>query len=738
MNRRNKVGGILDRRIGENDPTMTPEQKMLERFTREKQRKKGASLFDLEEAEEEGQLTHLGRSLDVEDGVGGGDDFDEHSLGASDEDDDMMRPLKRRRESLEEDMDLPDAAQDGQPERKKTKAEVMKEVMAKSKLHKYERQQAKEEDDELREELDKGMPEILAALMGQRKPNPPPAIQPAPAPANADFSINPDRAALLNGMDRARADKEYDERLRQMAMDKRAAPTTRTKTEEEKVQEEAERLKELEEKRQRRMRGEEESDEEEPPQVDGLEAGDDSEGDDAAEFGFKAPPTGLRPEGVEDEDDFVIDDGLIASSSDLDAELSDDSEAEDPDDGDPHEDEEDEFVRGILSKDEKDRTVLASGASFETPRGSGLAFTYPCPTSHAELLDVFKDVPVTEVPTVVQRIRALYHPQLSAENKTKLAGFSVALVDHISHATSNKPPTPLAVVETLIRHIHSLSRTYPETIANAFRSHLKKMHSAGSISPGDLTILTAIGSIYPTSDHFHQVVTPAITIMARWLEMTVPQTAQDHATGAYISALCLKYQSLSKRFIPELVRFTLLALNSSTAPPDVLETYVQNLSAMADLWSTKSAFIEIFSPDALATFKRLKQTAALRRLRIFIDQARLWRRPLALHNHRPLAIKTSVPKFEEGFNPDKHYDPDRDRADAAKLRAEYKRERKGALRELRKDANFIAREKLREKKERDVAYEKKYKRLVAEIQGEEGKEANAYEREKRARKGRKG
>ncbi|EON64171.1 hypothetical protein W97_03401 [Coniosporium apollinis CBS 100218] len=738
MNRRNKVGGILDRRIGENDPTMTPEQKMLERFTREKQRKKGASLFDLEEAEEEGQLTHLGRSLDVEDGVGGGDDFDEHSIGASDEDDDMMRPLKRRRESLEEDMDLPDAAQDGQPERKKTKAEVMKEVMAKSKLHKYERQQAKEEDDELREELDKGMPEILAALMGQRKPNPPPAIQPAPAPANADFSINPDRAALLNGMDRARADKEYDERLRQMAMDKRAAPTTRTKTEEEKIQEEAERLKELEEKRQRRMRGEEESDEEEPPQVDGLEAGDDPEGDDAAEFGFKAPPTGLRPEGVEDEDDFVIDDDLIASSSDIDAELSDDSEAEDPDDGDPHEEEEDEFVRGILSKDEENRTVLAPGASFETPRGSGLAFTYPCPTSHAELLDVFKDIPVTEVPTVVQRIRALYHPQLSAENKTKLAGFSVALVDHISHTTSNKPPTPLAVVETLIRHIHSLSRTYPETIANAFRSHLKKMHSAGSISPGDLTILTAIGSIYPTSDHFHQVVTPAITIMARWLEMTVPQTAQDHGTGAYISALCLKYQSLSKRFIPELVRFTLVALNSSTAPPDVLEIYVQNLNAMADLWSTKSAFIEVFSPDALATFKRLEQTATLRRLRILIDQARLRRRPLALHNHRPLAIKTSVPKFEEGFNPDKHYDPDRDRADAAKLRAEYKRERKGALRELRKDANFIAREKLREKKERDVAYEKKYKRLVAEIQGEEGKEANAYEREKRARKGRKG
>lgn len=97
----------------------------------------------------------------------------------------------------------------------------------------------------------------------------------------------------------------------------------------------------------------------------------------------------------------------------------------------------------------------------------------------------------------------------------------------------------------------------------------------------------------------------------------------------------------------------------------------------------------------------------------------------------------SIPKFEESYHPDKHYDPDRDRSELSKLKAEHKREKKGALRELRKDAHFIAREQLKEKKERDEQYEKKYKRLVAEIQGEEGREANAYEREKRMRKSRK-
>jgi len=72
--------------------------------------------------------------------------------------------------------------------------------------------------------------------------------------------------------------------------------------------------------------------------------------------------------------------------------------------------------------------------------------------------------------------------------------------------------------------------------------------------------------------------------------------------------------------------------------------------------------------------------------------------------------------------------------EAAKLRKEYKREKKGTMRELRKDAAVVARESLREKRERDAAYEKKYKRLVAEIQGEEGRESKAYEREKEWRK----
>jgi nucleolar protein 14 len=192
----------------------------------------------------------------------------------------------------------------------------------------------------------------------------------------------------------------------------------------------------------------------------------------------------------------------------------------------------------------------------------------------------------------------------------------------------------------------------------------------------------------------------------------------------------------------------------------LLTTLISLLDTASTLWSSKSAAPEILqqalsvlqhiaSSSSTASNKKSKKTAkpslpassltalqtAISSLTTHLKTANKARRPLLLHNHRPLAIKAAIPKFEDTFNPDKHYDPNRERAELNRLKAEYKRERKGAMRELRKDANFVAREKLREKKEKDAEYERKYRRLVAEVQNEEGREANAYEREKRLRQG---
>ena len=809
MQRRKKVGGLLDRRFGENDPTMTPEEKALERFVKEKQRgSKKATVFDLEDTEEDQQLTHLGESLSF-DRLERTDDFDDADLGRSDDDDQANgytdeRPRKRRRLSDTDSSDEDSVKEDGvRLKRPKTKKEVMEEVIAKSKLHKYERQQAKEDDDDLRAELDKGLPDLFALMQGNARPHQPPTM-----PPTQSTGMNPDRLALLNGKDRVQADKEYDERLRQMAMDQRAKPTVRTLTAEEKLQQEAQRLRELEEKRLRRMRGDTEDDESDP-----KESTRDVSGDDGLDQG-EEDPFGLGPGlvgqdqnrhlDVEDEDEFLIEDDLVASGSDVD--ISDDNESYTSKDQSSDDSDEREFVQGLLSKDDAGREGFGSSKgqnAISKANGSAgnLAYTYECPETIEEFLTMTKSVEIQDVPTVVQRIRALYHPRLAAENKVKLGKFATILVDYVSHLACEPDHPPFVVLEALIRHIHSLAKTFPEEIGGVFRTHLRSFDKERPTAPnpGDLIILTAIATIFPTSDHFHQVVTPAMLCMTRYLGQKVPQSLTDLSTGTYISTLCLQYQRLSKRYVPEVVNYVLNALCMLSpvkpkhlpglfphrSPPDslrihctsdttekrrplsfwdvlsashsteannqtfkiaLIETQLAIVQNMADLWAEKSAFCEVFS--IIHTVLRfIQQSGKLNdktmancetvanKVHERLQQSLSARRPLRLHNHRPLAIKTSIPKFEESYNPDKHYDPDPDRAELSKLKAEHKRERKGALRELRKDANFIARESLKEKKERDGAYERKYKRLVAEIQGEEGRESKSYEREKRMRKG---
>jgi nucleolar protein 14 len=735
MNRKNKVGGILDRRIGENDPTMSLDDRMMARFEREQLKGRGGNVFDLEDGDNEEMLTHGGQSLKFDHEIGD-EDYDAASVSGSSDGEDGFLKRKRRRDDLDGKEEAEPEPEEEQPERKKSKAEVMKEVMAKSKLHKYERQAQKEDDDDLREELDKDLNDVLAALHGHMNKKPGDEAPKEETPRGG--FMNSDRAALLANSSQAAKDKEYDKRVRQMLQDERAKPTERTKTEEEKAREEAKRLKALEEKRMKRMRGEPTSDDEEPQQKesDGEEEEDfDSINDDAAEFGLAgAPPPSSRPEGVDDEDDFLMDDDLIATDSEADFSGDESDDASVLDDTMAMDEDEADFLKSVLPDKPKEQSkavngVLTIGADTAS---SKLAYTYPCPRSHEELLKVFKDVSSKDVPTVVQRIRALYHAGLHSDNKNKLADFACALVDHIVYLSNQTPPSSLAVIESIIRHIHSLSRSYSAQIATKFREHLKQLQESNNPSPGDLTLLTAVGSIYPTSDHFHQVVTPAITLMARWMGLTTPSSTKDVATGAYIGALCLQYQRLAKRYVPELIRYTTLCVKSPHATPALLAAHSKNILTAADIWSTSVSFTEIFTP-LVSPLKSTHQKSALQTLSVRLTAARLRRCPQLLHNHRPLPIKTSIPKFEESFDPNKHYDPDKERSEAAKLQKEYKREKKGALRELRKDSNFIAREKLREKKEKDAAYESKYKRLVAEIQGEEGREKNVYEREKRKR-----
>lgn len=304
----------MDRRFGENDPSMDPEQRMMERFAQETQRRTKLSAFDLEgDDDTPTALTHMGRSLSLN-GPTLEDDFDEEISGddLSDTENPVKDTLKRRRGSADEESEEEQEEEESRPERKKSKQEVMKEVVMKSKAYKYERQAAKEDDDEMREKLDKELPDIHALLQNMgRKPQPPaiPALDSAGKP-----KMDPGRLALLEGTD-LNLGKQYDMARNKMALDGRSVPTERSKTQEEVAAATAEKLQELEAKRLRRMEGVPESSDDEDEKKDGAEDEEDEEEDFGLGGGIRSRPT-VAEMGIEDEDDFLLENDLIAESGD--------------------------------------------------------------------------------------------------------------------------------------------------------------------------------------------------------------------------------------------------------------------------------------------------------------------------------------------------------------------------------------------------------------------------------------
>ncbi|KAK9365796.1 nucleolar protein 14 [Lipomyces kononenkoae] len=754
LERKHKVGAVIDRRFGETDPTMALEDKMLERFTRERQARssRSSALFNLEDDDMYGAdtLTHLGHSLSLDQ-----DDFDA-DVQLSDHDDNSK--LKRKTPVTDGTDDESDIES---PERKKSKNEVMKEIIAKSKIYKHERQKAKEEDLEAIEKLD-GEINSLQSLLFQ-----------------ASGSERPDSAPT-----EAERDAEYDAHVREMAFDRRAKPSDRTKTEEEVAEENARMLKELEEQRLRRMRGEI-SDEEEDgtksrraPEADDLS--DDFVSDDAAEFGF-----GKGLDELDEESEIASEELESPYTDGLDEDISSNDER-------PSSNARFSSVPETMSENKSRSTKVEVDTR--------LAFAYNCPTSYNELQALFAGHNLEDQIVIIKRILTLHHPSLNKENKGKLMKFGPILVEHVLTLCDEPLQLNNDSFDALIQEIHGLAKAYPESMAAAFREQLANVRGrlqaaivGGSDQPtdyplsSDMFLFVLIGVIFSTSDHFHLVVTPAMLLMGQHLSQFPVKTVGDLAAASLLVQLFSKYQTLSRRYVPEAVNhinlsilsciqrktipegfplpltLTKLAIdgdNNSISPRNlqlsdimcdtpvtslstpaevqlalsIIKSDLDTLKSFSSLWKGKDAYKEIFtpsielleiledelhkSPSRATAFGpisvAIKETGDL--LRKLVQMQTLDRKPLALQQHKPIPIPTYAPKFEVDYSVDKKsYDPNIQRQEISKLKAQVKKERKGALRELRKDNAFIARERLTEKRKKDKEYHEMLARLERSV-----------------------
>ncbi|KAG6335951.1 hypothetical protein ID866_3140 [Astraeus odoratus] len=803
MNERGRVGGVVDRRFGENDPTMSLEERMLERFTRERQRASKTSAFNLEDEEE---LTHYGQSLSKF------DDFDDIGIpmDEDDEDEGQLDHETVQRTHFGGFGDQEDGKSD-EPTRKKSKAEVMAEVIAKSKEHKLRRQLEKEKEENIRHQLDQDFDSLKYLLY-------------APDPSLTGNEALPLIGTLDSSEPKVANDSDaldYDKQVRELAFDKRAKAKDRTKTEEELALEQKEALEKAERQRRRRMLGED-PDESENEAANGrkrkrVRGGDDLEDDFMEEDVADGLGAGLGEEefsasGSEDEGD----DGDEATDSEVEVSDEEHSEADDGG-GEALSAESDDGELSSEMGEFEDITTKHKVARIRKSTSKELPYTFPAPESHEDFLEIVENVQDEDIPTVVHRIRTLYHPSLAPDNKFKLQNLTRVLVDHILYVTS--PPQPrVQLVTSLIPHLFALSRSYPIESAECFVEKISLMHknlkrglghgaleSDSRTWPGlaELTFLRVIGIVWPTSDMKHAVISPARLLMGAYLGLCRVRSFADVASGLFLSSLFLQYETLSKRLVPEAINFVVNAIlflapnsykNNQTLPvtfpsPDFRSDFCSHLEIdpkaakkltfhkpnleqllngsvtqqskidafglalelldrFAGLYKALDGFIELYDPILLILSNlecgKLSEDVQSRlgsirdKLGRLLKFARQSRRPLLLQAHKPIPIPTYIPKFEHNSSSYlRRHDPDRERNEASKLRYQLKQERKGAIRELRKDAKFITAVERKKQVEKDKAYNERMKRVFGSLEGERA-EQKAMEREKAKEKRRAG
>ena len=84
-----------------------------------------------------------------------------------------------------------------------------------------------------------------------------------------------------------------------------------------------------------------------------------------------------------------------------------------------------------------------------------------------------------------------------------------------------------------------------------------------------------------------------------------------------------------------------------------------------------------------------------------------------------VAIKQFNPAFDDDFAPTISMDPDRERAEVQKLRRQTKKEKKGAMRELRKDGAFLAARRDEERRKTSDYLEARGKRALTLLETQE-------------------
>ncbi|NXY44088.1 NOP14 protein, partial [Ceuthmochares aereus] len=790
---RGKTNVFKDKRFGEYDTKISPEEKMIRRFALERQKNYGKkNIYNLNEDEE---LTHYGQSLaeieKLNDIVDSDSDTEEKGTLSAELTASHFGGgggLLRKKAS---------SGQQDEEEKPKSRKELIEEMIAKSKQEKQERQNRRESALELTEKLDNDWKEIHTLIA--RKP---------PKSERKDKEVEKPKP------------DEYDMIVRELGFEMKAKPSERMKTEEELAKEEQARLQKLEADRLRRMRGiDEEANKKKPSHVsaDDLADGFILDKDDRCLLSYKDGKINLENEDKEEKDNEEEEEEEGGKEDDESEEESEQESAnENEEDGaaDSHSDlesdleSEEEAAGNKEQKKHKINENESQNVEELDPKMKAATSELPYMFAVPESFEIFKSLlagrTVEQQLTILERIQKCNHPSLAVGNKAKLEKLVGFLLDYIGELATLDLPE-LRTIDKLVLPLYNLCQMFPEAASDSIKFILREAaHDMEEVIevkgratfPGlDTLIYLKITSLlFPTSDFWHPVVTPAFIYMSQLLTKCRITTLQDVIKGLFICCLFLEYVSFSRRFVPELINFLLGVLHISL-PKKQAQGYTvvhpftpvgKNLELLLvcdkqDLESWQKQHLPLSTVTALKETSRtemnhirlscialcfdlIKKCAALYEslpsfheimhpIRILLmqhvpvneypEKLQEWYQsalkeletkekhytPLVCEKKKPVPLKQYTPKIVKVLEFGRKQAGSKKEQERKQLIQRHKRELKGAIREIRKDNQFLARTQLSEIMERDSARKRKVKELLGSLATQEG-EWKAMKRKK--------
>ncbi|CAG9536163.1 unnamed protein product [Cercopithifilaria johnstoni] len=723
---RGKRNKIIDQRIGEGNSMMDNEERILKRFTEERLKIFKTTNSELTNDGDE-KLTHRGRELTE---VGR---YDRTMLSDEDNDDEM-------RGGGNIDSNIVAAVHFGGGFEASTENTAIKrqdfiaELIAKTRQQRYDKKLARDEYEDATERLDEMWNKIQQTG----------AMTSFVKPTKDKLNISRDEK------------DDYDHLFYELRMDsgKRGEATEPQKIEKEKANENREKLIRQEKTRLAKMDQDKEA--KKKSKSDGNKN----------IFMVKYDSSGalMNIEKLKKGRIKVV---RIGSSDE-----EDETNSEEMDE-DKEKDDFDAMVNGVDQTDLPQSSTRDTGINAETEIRKGsengeLPFVIDLPQKYENLKKLLSAQNDANTEVIIKRLIELYHPSLCEGNKSRLGRLFILLLRYYDDL-SKESVAKIAPFGYLVRALYFLMKFDVEHSARCMRALLRQQYALHARAPREMftfrfvAFLKLVSTLYPMHDTFHPVVSPSLAFACRLVSTARMCSIKDVARMLSMTGMLGSFVEESKRYLPEVIAFLhgvfLMAIESRDDERSPATTFPISLPHRRMLFITDDCSMieitaqldatEVFSDDKdrplIGLLSRLPRNLyptqlleKLSELESFITAQ--FTRNLLKQLQRPVKQKKMLdllePCFEENYNAEKaHHNKNvakkSKKVEIKQLTKKYKRELRGTVRELRRDNQFLNREKRQEMLENDKVRKKKTKWLISTLQGQESEyKKNIYMKHK--------